>query len=165
MNNPSVSRTVAATIGVAALAAAVYLLPTRWPGSHKCPVENPRIAIRAGTSALQVELAANNGARYCGLAFRDQLAAGTGMLFVYPAQQRLEFWMKDTRIPLALAFIDADRRITEIHQLTPEMGERGVISKKPALFALETDPDWFDANAVSAGDSLDFALPEDLLIE
>lgn len=165
MNGTSVSRTIAATIGVAALAAAVFLLPTRWPGAQDCPVENPRIALRAGTATLQVELATNNDARYCGLAFRDQLGPDAGMLFVYPTPQRLEFWMKDTRIPLALAFIDADRRITEVHELIPAMGERSVTSEKPALFALETNSEWFDANAVSTGDSVDFVLPEDLLIE
>ena len=73
--------------------------------------------------------------------------------------------MKDTRIPLALAFIDADRRITEIHPLTPDLGEGSVLSSKPALFALETNPDWFRANGVSTGDTVKFVLPGDLVIE
>ena len=77
----------------------------------------------------------------------------------------LAIFPEDTRIPLALAFIDTDRRITEIHQLTPDMGERRVVSAKPARFALETNPGWFEANQVSVGDRVEFHLPDDLLIE
>jgi uncharacterized membrane protein (UPF0127 family) len=72
--------------------------------------------------------------------------------------------MKDTRLPLALAFIDEGHRITEIHQLTPDMGESSVTSATPLRFVLETHPDWFDANQVSAGDRVDFSLPDDVPI-
>ena len=73
--------------------------------------------------------------------------------------------MKDTRFPLALAFIDARRRITEIVQMTPDMGERTVRSSRPVRFALEANPGWFEANGVEVGDRADFSLPDDLSIE
>ena len=149
---------------VAAIALAAIAL-TRGPGRGNCPVDNPTIALRVGGAPLQVEVAANDEARFCGLARRDDLAAGSGMLFVYAGPKALEFWMKDTRIPLALAFVDAGRRITEIHQLTPDMGERSITSAQFVQFALETNPGWFDANGVSVGDPLEFDLPGDLVIE
>ena len=163
MRSNAGGRAIAGLIGVVALAAAFAL--TRWPGRVDCPDDNPTITLEVRSARLQVEVATNNAARFCGLAFRDHLPAGSGMLFVYARQQTLEFWMKDTRIPLALAFIDADRRITEIHPLTPDLGEGSVLSSKPALFALETNPDWFRANGVSTGDTVKFVLPGDLVIE
>ena len=163
MRTLSPGRAIAGLVGVLALAAAFALI--RWPGRIDCPVDNPTITLEARSARLQVEVATNDAARFCGLAFRDHLPAGSGMLFVYPRQQTLEFWMKDTRIPLALAFIDAGRRITEIHLLTPELGEGSVLSSKPVLFALETDPDWFRANGVAVGDTVRFVLPGDLVIE
>lgn len=152
-----------AAITLAFTLAAIAL--TRGPGRGDCPVDNPTIALRVGEARLQVEVAANDEARFCGLAERDHLAVRAGMLFVYSEPKALEFWMKDTRIPLALAFIDTDRRITEIHRLTPDMGEQTIRSAEPAPFALETNPDWFDANGVSIGDALEFHLPDALNIE
>ena len=158
------SRRTLVIIATVALALAAIAL-TRGPGRGNCPVDNPTIALRVGGAPLQVEVAANDEARFCGLAQRDDLAAGSGMLFVYSEPKALEFWMKDTRIPLALAFVDNDRRITEIHQLTPDMGERSITSAQPARFALEANPGWFDANGVSVGDPLEFKLPDGLVIE
>jgi uncharacterized membrane protein (UPF0127 family) len=157
------SHKIASMAGIITVLAAVAL--TAWPQRGDCPVDNPETSVQIGDAELQVEIAADNRARHCGLAFRDKLPADTGMLFVYARDQTLVFWMKDTRIPLALAFIDTDRRITEIHQLTPDMGERRVVSAKPARFALETNPGWFEANQVSVGDRVEFHLPDDLLIE
>ena len=149
--------------GIIAVSATVALMP--WPQRGNCPVDNPETSVQIGDAELRVEIAADNHARRCGLAFRDYLPPGSGMLFVYPQQQRLAFWMKDTRLPLALAFIDEGRRITEIHQLTPAMDERSVTSATPLRFVLETHPDWFDANQVSVGDRVKFLLPDDLLFE
>jgi len=143
----------------------VTIGPSRWQGRGHCPTDNPITSLKAGKTTLQVEIAANNEARQCGLAFRDRLPPDAGMLFVHAEQQRLRFWMKDTRIPLALAFVDTDRRITEIHQLTPDMGQQDVRSSQPVRFALETNPYWFDTNQVSVGDRLIFSLPDDLVVE
>ena len=157
------SRALAGTIGILALMAA--LASHYWAPRGDCPVDNPSISLQIRDAQLLVEVAANNEARYCGLAFRDHLPPDSGMLFVYSTQQTLEFWMKDTRVPLALAFIDDGRRVTEIHQLTPDMGERSVMSARPALFALETNPDWFSINGISLGDKVNFVLPDELSIE
>lgn len=163
MSLTPISRAIAAAVGVVALMATIGL--TRWPGRGDCPINNPTTSLQAGGAELLVEIAADNHARFCGLAFRDHLPSGSGMLFVYSEEQPLEFWMKDTRLPLALAFIDSDRRIAEIHQLTPDMGEQTVTSATPAHFALETNPGWFNANQVSIGDRVNFDLPRELPIE
>lgn len=138
-----------------------------WIGNEApdCPTDNPEIGIRLGTASLQVEVAASFTARSCGLAFRDQLAPGHGMLFVFAGSDTRFFWMRDTRIPLALAFIGADRRVNEIVQLSPAQGEQSVGSSQPAQFALETNPHWFRQNGIAVGDRIAFELPSGLAVE
>lgn len=83
------------------------------------------------------------------------------MLFVYTEERILEFWMKNTRIPLALAYIGSDRKIREILHMEPDMEGRVYRSLEPVQYALETNPGWFESNGVSVGDPVDFFLPDD----
>lgn len=100
---------------------------------------------------LQVEVAATPSARACGLSLRDRIGVNNGMLFVYPDDQVREFWMKDTRIPLTIAFLDADGRITELVDMDPERPEHRIRSSQPVRYALETHRGWFHANAAKTG--------------
>src|SRR5574341_2349311 len=66
---------------------------------------------------VQIELATTPDEQILGLMYRDKLEDNGGMLFIFPRQKILSFWMKDTRIPLSIAFIKADGRITQIESM------------------------------------------------
>lgn len=98
------------------------------------PVE--RITITIGSEDFRVEVARTTEQRQKGLMFRKNLKAGEGMLFVFPADQYLAFWMKDTHIPLSIAFLAKDGEILQIEDLKP-LSLRTVRSRRSARYALE----------------------------
>ena len=100
---------------------------------------------------LTVEVAVTEPQRQQGLMFRESLDDGYGMLFVFPECDRLSFWMKNTRIPLAIAFICVDGVITEFRDLYP-YDETVVISTYLARYALEVPRGWFERVGVRVGD-------------
>ena len=116
----------------------------------------PSVEIRVGEASLQVEIADDGEERYIGLGFRDRMDEGAGMLFVYPAERPLTFTMRDTRIPLSIAFVSKDLVINEIHDM-PVGPNQLFPSERPAKYALETNLGWFERNGVEPGDRL--ALP------
>lgn len=86
-----------------------------------------RLVFERQQAAIALEVAATEGARARGLMFRNELAEDTGMLFVYPADDVLGVWMKNTRIPLDIIFISAQGRIVSMLQnvqpcITPVCG-------------------------------------------
>jgi uncharacterized membrane protein (UPF0127 family) len=84
---------------------------------------------------------------------RDVLEENSGMLFVYNSPIQTSFWMKNTRIPLSIAFIDENNQIFQIEDLTP--GDlNSVKSKKPSKYALEVNKGWFKENGISIGDNI-----------
>jgi uncharacterized membrane protein (UPF0127 family) len=76
------------------------------------------------------------------------------MLFVFDAPQPLTFWMKDTYVPLSIAFIGADGRILNIEDMAPQT-ESPHNSRGPAMFALEMKKGWFAQFQIAAGDRVD----------
>lgn len=98
------------------------------------------------------EVAATPEERQRGLMYRTELPAGSGMLFVFEDEQELSFWMKDTYIPLDIAFLDAAGRIVDIQQMQPQTEELHT-SAAPAIFALEVPLGWFAAHGVNVGDT------------
>jgi uncharacterized membrane protein (UPF0127 family) len=103
---------------------------------------------------ITVELAQNDAQREQGLMFRKELAAGRGMLFIFDRDQIMSFWMKDTLIPLSIAFISRSGRITEITHMQPG-STRIVYSREEARYALEVPQGWFREAGVGVGDRLD----------
>ncbi|MEK7309760.1 MAG: DUF192 domain-containing protein [Planctomycetota bacterium] len=104
---------------------------------------------------IQAELADNEQARARGLQYRTSLAPDHSMLFTYPEEKMLRFWMKDTSIPLSIAFIKSDGVILEIYNMEPFSLE-SIHSTGPAQYALETARGWFKENQVQAGDKVIF---------
>ena len=104
---------------------------------------------------IKAELADNEQTRARGLQYRTSLAPDHGMLFAYHEETMLRFWMKDTSIPLSIAFIKSDGVISEIHNMEPFSLE-SISSTGPAQYALETARGWFKENQVKAGDKLIF---------
>lgn len=111
------------------------------------------VEIGVGDATLEVEVADDAEERYLGLGFRDEMDEGAGMLFVYPAERMLTFTMRDTRIPLSIAFVSEDLVINEIHDM-PVGPDQLFPSERPAMYALETNVGWFERNGVEPGDRL-----------
>ena len=87
-----------------------------------------------------------------GLMNRDALDSNRGMLFVFPRAQQVAFWMKNTPLPLSIAYIAINGRILEIHDLEP-FDEHSILSSSAAvLYALEVPRGWFSQQHVLAGD-------------
>lgn len=88
--------------------------------------------------------------------FRDQLSDGRGMIFVFERDEILSFWMKDTRIPLSIAFIASDGRILEIRDMEP-FSLASVSSSRSCRYALETPKGWFERAGAAVGDKVTVA--------
>lgn len=82
--------------------------------------------------------------------FREHMPESHGMLFVWPGDQVVAMWMKNTLIPLSVAFIDHDLRVLNIADMEPRSLELHP-SRGPARFALEVNQGWFDRHGVEAG--------------
>lgn len=126
--------------------------------AQDCGRQLSRLDLTIGHHVLNVEVASTAEERQCGLAQRDVLVENKGMLFVFETERRWEFWMKDTRIPLSIAFLDAQRRITEIIDMTSTNSEQRYRPARPALYALEMPLGWFSDKAIGIGDQASFRL-------
>ena len=100
---------------------------------------------------IRVEVARSEGEKAQGLMFRESLAKEEGMLFVYDREEILSFWMKNTRIPLSIAFIDKNGKILDIQDMEPFSLETH-ISAHPATYALEMNRGWFAREGIKVGD-------------
>lgn len=109
------------------------------------------MALEVDGHPLTVELARTPEERAKGLMYRDSLPAHRGMLFVYPSAEPRSFWMKNTRIPLSIAYIDATGAIVSLHDLRP-LSTESVPSAAPAQYALEVNRGWFAEHGVEVGD-------------
>jgi uncharacterized membrane protein (UPF0127 family) len=85
----------------------------------KPAIAGPRVILPDGF-AVSIEIADDEDLRAQGLMFRDHLTSGAGMLFFFPTEGEYPFWMKNTRIPLDIIWIDANRRIAHVkHEVPP----------------------------------------------
>jgi uncharacterized membrane protein (UPF0127 family) len=96
------------------------------------------------------EVARTPEERERGLMYRENLASGRGMLFVFPEAQVRSFWMSNTFIPLDIAYMDPELRIVDIKAMEPESLE-SVPSAAPAQFALEVPQGWFEEKGIAIG--------------
>lgn len=124
-------------------------------GPRRSPAGLPETTIRVAGIPVTVEVADTEEARHRGLMNRESLPEDRGMLFVYPEERRLSFWMRNTAIPLDIAFIDRSGRILDIQGMEP-YDEETIASREPAMYALEMNRGWFEAHGVTAGDAVEF---------
>jgi len=103
-----------------------------------------------GGVTVSAEVADDQRERAKGLMGRAQLPPNHGMLFVYPDEMVRSFWMKNTALPLSIAFIDATGRVVHIADLKP-LNTTPVSSEVPAMYALEMTQGWFQAHGVVIG--------------
>ena len=118
----------------------------------------------AGRGVWTVELAVTAERRSKGLAGRDSLAAGHGMLFVFSGPVVRDFWMEGCHIPLDIAFISPDMRVVKTYRMAVEADRKGHVlysSQAPAQYALEMPAGELDRAGVRAGDSVSLTgIPE-----
>ena len=145
------------------LALLAFLAPSYF--AFSCGTELPVVSLRIGPAELRVEVASTPATRACGLSQRDQLDTERGMLFVFPEAAPRKFWMKDTRIPLSIAFLDGDRRVLNILAMTPMQTEQRYPSAGDSAYALEVNQGWFQAHGIASGSIAQFTLPRVLLVK
>lgn len=103
-----------------------------------------------GNDTVRAEVARTNEQRSRGLMFREELPEGRGMLFIFEEVAPRSFWMRNTYLPLDIAFLDAERRIVDIQAMEP-LDENFTDSRAPAMFALEVPQGWFARQGIEVG--------------
>src|SRR5215213_3589027 len=130
---------------------------TDTPQPDTSQVETPQLPVLTIVNSsgervpVHVEIADTPEERQTGLMGRSALAEEAGMLFVFEQEQILAFWMKDTLIPLSIAYIDAEGRIVDIQDMQP-LDETDHLSAEPAQYALEVNQGFFEGRGVMVGD-------------
>ncbi len=117
-------------------------------------VELPATTLTIGSQKLVAEVAATPEQRSVGLMYRFSLKPDHGMIFVFERPEPQAFWMKNTFIPLSIAFIGSDGRIVNIADMAPQNESRHW-SAGPAQYALEMRKGWFAEHGIGSGDRVD----------
>jgi len=115
-----------------------------------------RIPLYIHDKEIWVEVAQNPEQRSYGLMGRKHLEKDEGMLFIFETEDYHGFWMKDTLLPLSIAFIDKDGRIVWITDMKP-LTLDPYAPPRPILYALEMNKSWFSSHGVKAGDVVRFS--------
>jgi len=111
------------------------------------------LGLMLGGTTVTAEVADTPQERAIGLMGRASLAPDSGMLFVYPDEAVRSFWMKNTPLPLSIAYISKAGRIVHIADMVP-LSPSPVSSVHPTMFALEMTQGWFEEHAVKVGQSV-----------
>jgi uncharacterized membrane protein (UPF0127 family) len=114
-------------------------LPVRW--------------IVVGNERVTAEIAEKPKDRQRGLMFRESMPENHGMLFLFPDEILRSFWMKNTPLPLSIAYADSSGRIVHIADAQPH-SERLISSERPARYVLEMNQGWFRRHGVYPGDEI-----------
>lgn len=113
----------------------------------------PVVELGAGMFRIQVEVAHTDANRQWGLMNRREMPAHNGMVFVFPQDARHCMWMRNTFIPLSVAFLDEQGRILNIADMQPQT-EDSHCAAAPARFALEMNQGWFRERGLKPGDAI-----------
>ncbi len=117
------------------------------------PQQLPAIRLGAGIHIIQAELAQTNDERSIGLMFRKTMPSNAGMLFAFDEPGTQCFWMKNTLLPLSIAFVADDGTVVNIDDMKPQTLESHC-STKPVRFVLEMNQGWFAKRGIKAGAKL-----------
>ena len=113
----------------------------------------PTVDIGAGMHVIRAEVADEPGTRMRGLMMRERLGTNEGMLFVFPDKTRHCFWMRNTLVPLSIAFLDDDGTIANIEDMQP-LTEVSHCPVRPITLALEMEQGWFAKRGIKPGTRL-----------
>ena len=142
--------------GICFLLILLFLTVSSCSGLEKFDKQKISIEGRGVSHTLTVELAKTEAQRNQGLMHRKTLKDGEGMLFIFERDQALTFWMKNTLIPLSIAYIASDGRIFEIYDMEPQ-NLKTVASSRSGRYALEVPQGWFSRAGLGVGDRLDLS--------
>lgn len=117
------------------------------------PQRLPSITLTAGMHRITAEIASTPAQRAIGLMHRTNLPSHSGMLFIFEQPEPLCFWMKNTLIPLSIAFLGDDGTILNIEEMQPH-SLKSHCSSTPARFALEMNAGWFAKRGLKPGERL-----------
>lgn len=118
--------------------------------SAQASAQMPRLELTAGFYRIDAEVAADQPNRMQGLMHRKSMPPNQGMLFVFPFADRHCMWMRNTLIPLSVAFLDEDGRIINIEDMKPQ-SEKNHCAHSAARFALEMNQGWFSGKGLKPG--------------
>lgn len=117
------------------------------------------VTMNVGNTVIDVEVAITYQEQMQGLMHRESMPENHGMLFVYSQPKYMSFWMKNTFIPLSIAYIREDGIIGNIEDMVPQQGTMTPVerynSKYKSLYALEMNQGWFEKQGVKAGDRIE----------
>jgi uncharacterized membrane protein (UPF0127 family) len=134
----------------------LYLVALQWGMSARAqdtPQKLPAVTLSAGMHLIQAELAQTSEQRSIGLMHRPKMGANEGMLFVFESASQQCFWMKNTLLPLSIAFLSDDGQVINIEDMAPQT-LNGHCSKRPVRYALEMNQGWFAKRGIKAGSRL-----------
>ncbi|MGV3741606.1 MAG: DUF192 domain-containing protein [Burkholderiaceae bacterium] len=126
-----------------------FLLCLNASAQHKLP----GIQLTAGMHVIQAEVAATEAARQRGLMARQEMGPNEGMLFVFDRPAGVCMWMKNTPLPLSVAFIDAAGKIVSIEDMQPNTTDSHC-AKKLIRYALEMNQGWFKQKNIKPGSTI-----------
>jgi uncharacterized membrane protein (UPF0127 family) len=132
---------------------------TSQPTTQPQPQSLPAISMTLGSKKFSIEVAPDENTRDMGLMHRESMPADHGMIFVFPGEQPLTFWMKNTHIPLEILYLDKTGKIVSIQSMRP-LDLTGIDSGKPAKYAIEVNPGAVAAAGLKVGDVI--AIPPDV---
>ena len=136
------------------IALALLLIVGEILAQEAAQVALPAVTLSVGGKVVTAEVADEPQERATGLMFRKSLAPDSGMLFIMPEPEHASFWMKNTTLPLSVAYINQSGLILEIHDLRP-LDEKPVPSTFSNIaYALEMEQGWFARNRILAGDRI-----------
>ena len=104
----------------------------------------------------KIEVVSNSQERKLGLMYRENLPYNNAMFFIWEYKKRQCMWMRNTYIPLNVAYLDSSGKILEIYDMVP-LSDESVCSKKRVRYALEVNLNWFEDNNILVGDVLDIS--------
>lgn len=128
-------------------------------------VPDGTITVTVRERQLQALVVSTYSTRATGLMYVTALPEDSAMLFVYASDQQLSFWMRNTAIPLSIAFIDSNGLILNMRDMQPFDEQTYHASTGLARYALEVNQGWFARNGVQVGDVIQLVLPTGLVIE
>lgn len=150
MNRPVATRTAMLLLGITSCC----LVQVAFPGCSRRTERVGRpydvIRLEIGEASLAVEVASDDPSRRLGLMNRESLPENRGMLFIFRNAVEQSFWMKNTLIPLSIAFISDDGEILQIEHMKPK-DETSTLSKHRVRYALEVNKGWFERHGIEPG--------------
>ena len=114
-------------------------------------IDKSHLSIKIDKHLLRVEIANTQHLRSKGLMHRTKLGIDEGMIFIFPNSRKVSFWMKNTLIPLDIAYFTSHGRLVEVMTMVPDDGVKSYPSSEKILYAIETNAGWFQQHKIEQG--------------